>query len=139
MEPSTTETSNQKEEEKEPTLSDKLRSMLNEFPNAPSTAEIDSMKAKHGDVYLSALNDDEVFLFRSLTRKEHRLLQQQIAENKLQGEAYEETLVNTCLLWKSDAGSLESKAGTIPSLFEQIMQNSNFLSPQLLTNLVTKL
>lgn len=126
-------------EQKEPSLADKLRALLAEFPNAPTAAEIEMLKAKHGDVFLSALNDDEVFLFRALTRKEHRAAQSAVAEGKMEGEAFEENIVITCLLWKSSPESLEQKAGTFPSLFEQIMQNSNFLAPQLLSNLVTKL
>jgi hypothetical protein len=132
-------TEEKQEEKKEPSLADKLRSLLSEFDNAPGAAEIEGLKAKHGDVFLSALNDDEVFLFRALTRKEHRTVNAAAAEGKIQGEAFEEEIVKTCLLWKSSPESLENKAGTIPSLFEQIMQNSNFLAPQLLSNLVTKL
>lgn len=138
MEPEV-KTEEKQEEKKEPSLADKLRSLLAEFDNAPSAADIEALKAKHGDVFLSALNDDEVFLFRALTRKEHRATNAAAAEGKIQGEAFEEEIVKTCLLWKSSPESLENKAGTIPSLFEQIMQNSNFLAPQLLSNLVTKL
>jgi len=138
MEPEV-KTEEKQEEKKEPSLADKLRSLLSEFDNAPNATDIEGLKAKHGDIFLSALNDDEVFLFRALTRKEHRAANAASAEGKLQGEAFEEEIVNTCLLWKSSAESLEKKAGTIPSLFEQIMQNSNFLAPQLLSNLVTKL
>ena len=128
----------QKEEQKEPSLADKLRGLLSEFDDAPSAAEVDAFKAKHGDVFLSALNDDEVFLFRALTRKEHRKLNADVAEAKIAGDAFEEEVVKICLLWKS-IKSIDDKAGTIPSLFEQVMQNSNFLAPQLLSNLVTKL
>lgn len=129
----------EKASEQEPNLSDKLKELLDDFPNRPSPAEIDTMKSKHGSVFLSALNDDEVFIFRPLTRKEHRSLNAQVSEGKLAPDAFEETVVKTCLLWASLTDSLDSKAGTLPSLFEQVMQNSNFLAPQLLSNLVTKL
>lgn len=126
------------EEQKEPSLADKLRLLLSDFPTAPSAAEIDSFKATHGDVFLSALNDDELFLFKALTRKEHRKLNLDVTEGKIVGDNFEEEVVKTCLLWKS-IKNLDDKAGTVPSLFEQVMQNSNFLAPQLLSNLVTKL
>lgn len=130
-----------KTEEKapEPTLDQKLRGLLDEFDNRPTQTEIEGLKARHGDVFMSALNEDEVFIFRALTRKEHRALNVAIAEGKIPGENLEEEVVKACVVWKSSENSLESKAGTVPSLFEQIMQNSNFLSPQLLSNLVTKL
>lgn len=137
MEPGTTEPET-KEEQKEPSLADKLRLLLSDFPTAPSATTIEAFKATHGDVFLSALNDDELFLFRALTRKEHRKLNLDVTEAKIVGDAFEEEVVKTCLLWKS-VKSLDDKAGTIPSLFEQVMQNSNFLAPQLLSNLVTKL
>jgi hypothetical protein len=133
MEPSTDQ-----ETPKEPTLGDKLRALLTEFENAPTAQELEMFKQKHGDIFLSALSDDEVFIFKALTRRDHRAINSEIAENKLASDQYEEEVVKRCLLWQS-IKSLEDKAGTIPSLFEQVMQNSNFLSPQLLTNLVTKL
>lgn len=122
----------------EQSLAEKLRELLAEFKGAPTALEIENMKVKHGTVLLSVLSDDEVFLFRPLGRKEHRELNAKVAEGKLAAEAFEDAVVNTCVLWKS-VNSLEDKAGTLPSLFEQIMQNSNFHAPQFLANLVTKL
>lgn len=130
---------NKDEAKKEPTFGDKLKGLLHDFKNAPSTSEIDAFKLKHGDVYLSALSETELFMFRSLTRKEYREINANIQEEKLSGENYEEIVVSTCLLWTSVTTNLDNKAGTYPSLMEQIMQNSNFLSPQMLTNLVIKL
>jgi hypothetical protein len=128
----------EKEVEQEKTLAEKLKDLLDKFDNRPSAEAINEMKSKHGDVYLSALSDDEICLFRSVTRKEHRAINSAIAEGKMAPDDFELEIVKSCVLWTS-IGNLESKAGTIPSLFEQIMQNSNFLAPQLLTNLVTKL
>lgn len=126
------------EEKAEPSLSEKLKALLDEFPNRPTAAEVDALKSTHGDVFLSALSDDEVFLFRALSRREHRMLNSDIAAEKFSPDELDEKVVNLCVLWKS-VSDLEQKAGTIPSLYEQVMQNSNFLPAQLLTNLVTKL
>ena len=123
---------------KEKTLGEKLQELLKDFPNAPSQLQIDEMKATHGSVLLAALSEDELFLFRPLTRKEHRALNAKIAEGQIAPELFEEQVVSACVLWKS-VQSLEDKAGTLPSVFEMIMQNSNFLSPQALSNLVVKL
>lgn len=132
------QTDDKKEPVKEPTMGDKLRELLAGYEGAPSAATIDGFKASHGDIFLSALNDDELFIFRALNRKEHRELNARVAEGKVPQEDLENEVVKACLLWKS-IKDLDSKAGTIPSLFEQVMQNSNFLAPQLLSNLVTKL
>jgi hypothetical protein len=126
------------EEKKEQTFADKLKGLLKDFPNAPSLAEIEAFKAKHGDIFLSALSEDELFVFRALTRKEHRKLNNEMQEGKLAPDLYEDEVIKSCLLWTS-VDDLDAKAGTFPSLMEQVMQNSNFLSSQMLTNLVTKL
>lgn len=128
----------QDEGKKEPTLGEKLRALLEDFDNAPTTSQIDAWKAKHGDIFLSALNDDEVFIFRALSRKEHRLIMAETQKQTYQSEV-DEDVVKVCVLWQGAESALDAKAGTIPSLYEQIMQNSNFLSSQLLSNLVTKL
>lgn len=123
---------------KEKTLGEKLQELLKDFPAAPSQHQIDEMKAAHGSVLLAALSEDELFLFRPLTRKEHRGLNAKIAEGQIAPELFEEQVVSACVLWKS-IQSFDEKAGTLPSVFEMIMQNSNFLSPQALSNLVVKL
>lgn len=128
----------EEEAKKELTTADKLKALLDEFDNAPDVAAIEKMKAQHGDIFVSALSDDEVFVFRALSRKEHRKLNADIAEGKISPDAFEDEVVRMCVLWKS-IPDLEAKGGTIPSLLEQVMQNSNFLSPQLLSQLVTKL
>ncbi len=52
----------------------------------------------------------------------------------------EDTIVTTCLLWpKLTAEELANKAGTIPALMEQILQNSNFVTPQQASMLVIRL
>lgn len=123
----------------EPSLTDKLRALLVDFPDAPTTAQIDGFKSKYGDIYMSALSEEELFIFRALNRKEHRELNANIAEGKIPAEEFEEKIITGCLLWTSAPGSIANKAGTIPSLFEQVMQNSNFLPSQMLANLVIKL
>ena len=52
----------------------------------------------------------------------------------------DEEIIKQCVLWpKLSDKQLESKAGTVPVLMEQIMQNSNFLTPQQASALVIKL
>ena len=125
-------------EQKPVSTADKLKDLLREFKDAPSSESVEKMKAQHGDVFVSVLSDDEIFLFRAMTRKEHRDLNTKIAEGKVPADSFEDEVVKLCILWKS-VKDLDAKGGTIPSLLEQIMQNSNFLPPQLLSQLVTKL
>jgi hypothetical protein len=54
----------------------------------------------------------------------------------------EEQMVARCVMWpKLDATMLATKmkAGTVATLLEQIMQNSNFMTPQQASMLVIKL
>jgi arylsulfatase A-like enzyme len=118
----------------EQSYAEKLKELLSEFPNHPDESVIESWKQSHSDVFCSALSETELFVFRALTRQEHRELQA-AAETD---EDYEDGAVRACLLWAS-IDNLDQKAGTLPTLLEQIMQNSNFMPPQLAGSLVVKL
>ena len=118
----------------EKTFVEKLRELLSGFPNHPDESVIENWKNDHGDVFCSALSEDELFVFRAVSRKEHRDIQ---AASEDESD-YELRVVTTCLLWSS-VPDLERKGGTLPTLLEQIMQNSNFMPPQLAGQLVVKL
>ena len=128
------DTEKKAEEALEPTFVEKLKGLLSDFENHPDEGTISEWKTGYGDVFCSALSETELFVFRAVTRKEHREIQA-AAESE---EDYEASVVNTCLLWKS-VDDLEKKGGTLPTLLEQIMQNSNFMPPQLAGQLVVKL
>lgn len=121
----------------EPSLADKLKDTLGKFEGAPGEEAITGWKAKFGDVYVSAFTEEEIFIFRSLTRAEYRNLQESAAEHSLDGMQYEEETVKVCLLWGSV--DLNTKAGTIPSLVEMITQHSNFVPAPVAAQLVAKL
>lgn len=122
------------EEAQEKSFVEKLRELLSEFPNSPDETVIENWKVEHGDVFCSALSEEELFVFRAVTRREHRDIQATAEDDS----DYELKVVSTCLLWSSVA-DLEKKGGTLPTLLEQIMQNSNFMPPQLAGQLVVKL
>jgi len=126
------------ENKTEQTLAEKLQEVLGKRDNAPTEEQITAFKATYGDIYIAAFDEEEIFLFRSLTRLEYRALQEQAMAGQIDAAQHEEQTVRTCLLWKS-IEDLEAKAGTIPSLIEMIMQNSNFVSPQIAAQLVAKL
>jgi len=117
---------------------------------APDKKQIDDWKVKFGAVYFSGFSEEEIFIWRAITRAEYKKLQiesQKIAEMKDQVEAAnaqmtsEESIVAMCLLWpkKTVEELVADKGGTVPTLLEQIMQNSNFMSPQQASMLVVKL
>lgn len=121
----------------EPT-ENKLLDALAAFEDSPTQEVIDGWKGMHGDVYVSAFTGEEIFIFRSLNRQEFGKLQTEAAEQQVDAFEYEKNTVKQCLLWQS-VSDLEAKAGTIPSLLEMIMQNSNFVPPAVASQLVAKL
>jgi len=132
-------TEEQKKEEVVPqTFKEAANKMLAQYDGAPSMLDIENWKQQFGDVYISALSDDELFIFRCLRRKEYASLQNDVADGKMSPLEQEEATVKTCLLWTS-VKDLSSKAGTIPTVLEQIVQNSNFMPPQLAAQFVAKL
>lgn len=132
------------EEVKTPEKAETLNTLpqLSHFADAPTLDRIEEWKTVCGSVSLSALSREEVFVWKSLQRAEW--LDLQIEMSTLEGATQadlEDKVISTCLLWASEDGkaSLETKAGSVPSLNEQIMQGSNFLSAAAASQLVIKL
>jgi hypothetical protein len=139
-----------------------LKSLIANLPNAPDQATIDAWKAKFGNVFVSGFDESEIYIWRALTRAEYKQIQieqqiqtvmNQLGEKPNEKEvtdkitnainsdfAREEKTVSQCLLWpKLSPEELSQKAGTVPSLLEQITANSNFLTPAQASMLVLKL
>lgn len=126
------------EQKEEVPAGQRLATLLTRFTGGPTADDIEGYKLKHGDVYISAMSEDEVFIFRAVKRVEWRDLQVKLSQGELDALSQEELLVKICVLWSS-VTSLESKAGTVATLSEQIMQNSNFMSPAAAASLVGRL
>lgn len=150
------ETQPEEEKKKEPTFLD----LIKDIPDAPNQAIVDDWKSKYGDIYFSGFSKNECYIFRAITRKEYRdmqieaqiianradpkneaELQLRIKENVTTTYSQEDELVSTCLLWpKLSSAELAVKpGGTVPTLLEQIMAQSNFTTPQQAQMLVVKI
>jgi hypothetical protein len=125
-----------------------VKEALAGLPGVPSEDAIAEMKANHGDIFVSAVDDDMMFLFRSLTRLEYLGIRKELNEHAVavqEGKAeprdglFEERVVETCMLWGSKPETLETKAGTLEMLFEQVMANSNFVNAATAVSMVVKL
>jgi hypothetical protein len=126
----------QKSEVQEPGL----RDLLMKDKKAPVQSEIEKWKALYGDVYVSGFSEEELYIFRSVKRSEWVKLQEKAQVEQLNQFQFEELLCNLCVLWKSVDVSWENgKAGAPSALQEQILQHSNFLTPQAASLLVAKL
>ena len=131
-----------KEEEKEKTLGE----VLSTFPDAPDDAQVEKWKQEHGEVMCSMLSETEVFIFRPIKREEFVNLQMHITAQQQEGKVVnnfevEQKIVENCVVWMSPLGlaSLENKAGSLSTLHEQILQQSNFVNPAYASSFVIKL
>lgn len=147
------------EDEKKVEPEKTLLEVIQDLPNAPDQVTIDNWKAKYRDIFFSGFSEEECFIFRALNRKEFRDLQiisqltaakedpktpaeleLRIKESVTSTFNQEDEVVVKCVLWPQlTIDELGSKAGTVTTLFEQIMANSHFLSPQQAQALVVKL
>jgi len=120
-----------------------LPSLLAKFEGAPGSQQIELWKQEFGEVFVSGFSETELFVFRPLSWQEHKNINKQLSVQE-EGEEpktefdLQELVVDTCLLWTS-VPNFANKGGTIPTLFEQTMSNSNFLPPQLALSFVAKL
>lgn len=125
--------------EQEPGLAD----ILAGFPGAPNKDQLDKWKAEHGEIFCSGLSATELFIFRPVKRQEFVEMQLALAQATEPVTQYqvEENTVQKCVLWASPGGlsALKLKAGTLSTLNEQVLQNSNFVTPAMASALVIKL
>ena len=93
---------------------------------------------RYGNVYISYVHNPEFsFLWRKLTRAEHKSMLESGATNKK--SSYEEAVLRKCLLLPSPSQEFiaTSDAGVIPTLYTQIMYQTGFISDeQALANIV---
>lgn len=119
-----------------------LPSLLFALPGAPTHAQVEEWKTKYGEVYVSGFSESELFVWKPMTRPKWVELQIVASnpENQITGYKFEEMVCEACILWKSVKLSwADGKAGTPTSLHEQILNNSNFLTPQAAARLVVRL
>jgi len=131
------------EEEKEEKQSEPKNAAeaLTQLPNAPTLDQLSKWKEKFGEILVSGFSETELFVFRPLSRQEWVNLQAHLAQTQAGQLDVEEKICATCVLWASDPGaeSLETKAGSLTTLHEQIMQQSNFMDPRFANSYVVRL
>lgn len=138
-----TEVSSEVEETKPEKPEEESVAVLLQRLGGPDSTQIDAWKAQYGEVFVSAFSREEIYVWRALRRHEYRAMQLDLSnpEKKMDNFDYEEAICIATTLWpKLSAGFFASaKGGTPTSLAEQVMQNSNFFSPQQAAAFVMKL
>lgn len=108
-------------EQQLPDLSDRV------FPGGPTYEQIEQWKAQYGDVYLTRYADDEVYIWRTLTRAEYKKVMALVDINPA---GREEKICQIAVLFPQEFNELaqaRGKAGVPTVLSEQIMEKSGFL------------
>ena len=133
--------------------SDNMRSQILGFlakdPNTPSLETIDSWKEQFGQngIHVMSFGDMDNYIYHHLTRGEWKKIKEAMkrlrdSENADElEEKLKETVVRNCILWPEPNNEwLEnSKAGVVDSLYQMILLNSGFLTPQQAMLLTTQL
>jgi hypothetical protein len=122
------------------------KALLAGVPGFPPKDQIDAWKSQFGEISCSAFSDEELFVWHPVSRQSYSAIQMEILAARQQNAQVTDTdvemrTVAECLLWSSEEGtkSLDTKGGSISSLYEQIMFSSNFLPPAMATSMIIKL
>ena len=123
-----------------------LKKFLEALDGAPTEEQVRGWKVSFGDTFCSGFTDTELYIWRPVSRDEWLVLQNEAiaarqAGTQIPDSEVEIRVVEACILWTSDDGraALRNKAGTVSTLNEQIMLNSNFLPTAMAASMVIKL
>lgn len=133
-----------------PEMKDQILELLSADSDAPSEETINAWKEKYGKngIHVMAFGEGDIYIYHHLTRGEWKKIKDimnRLKESGSVGDEVEEKLkekvVLYCVLYpKIDDQWLEyCKAGVIDSLYQMILLNSGFLTPQQAMLLTTQL
>lgn len=127
----------------EDSMKDQLLALLAETPGAPGAKEIAEYKRKYGAnaVYLMGFGPGDIYVYTHLKRGQWQKIQQAMATLEKQGgptshsleDELKEKVLNYCIIWPHPLPTeffINSRAGVMDRLWDAIMANSCFLSPQ---------
>lgn len=96
------------------------------YSGGPAQVNIDKWKEEFGQVYMTEMDEDEIFIWRVLSRKEFKEL---MKIDNADAMYREERMTETCVLWPEGYNFTTistGKAGIPTVLAEQIMERSGF-------------
>jgi hypothetical protein len=131
------------------TMKEQIMDLLKKTPGAPNERGIQQLKNKYGEnaVHVMAFGEGDVYIYTHLRRGQWKKIQEIMAkiqetQNTDAEDALKEKVLQHCVLWPQNL-PLEffynSRAGVVDSLYQVILLNSYFLSPQQAMLLTTQL
>jgi hypothetical protein len=141
--------SRQPQADGEDIMRSQIMELLRNTPGAPSEQQIAKWKREYGSngVHVMAFGEGDVYIFSHLKRGQWMKIQELMSKAQQQGatdveDTLKEKVISYCTLWPKPL-SVEffynSKAGVVDSLYQVILLNSYFLSPQQAMMLTTQL
>tara|TARA_A100000164_G_C21900619_1_gene770327 strand:+ start:1111 stop:1902 length:792 start_codon:yes stop_codon:yes gene_type:complete len=137
------------QEESRAGVTNQIVDMLVRDPNSPDADEIEAWKDKYGrhSIHAMSFGESDNYIYHHLTRGEWKKIKEVMKVLKESENADEleeklkERVVLGCVLWPavSDEWLDNCKAGVIDSLYQMILLNSGFLTPQQSMLLTTQL
>ena len=131
------------------TMQEQIIDLLQSTPGAPDDTQINLWKRKFGDnaVHVMGLGEGDVYVFTHLKRGQWKKIQELMAKAQQSGsqdveDQLKERVLTHCVLWPGPLGPeffYNSRAGVVDSLYQVILLNSYFLSPQQAMLLTTQL
>lgn len=131
-------------------IKDQVLDLLKKSPSAPSAAQIAQWKAQHGQngVYAIGMGEGDVYVFTHLKRGQWKKIQEIMSKMQATDDSFDaedemkKKVVQYCVLWPNPL-PLEffynSRAGVLDAIYQSILLNSYFLSPQQTMMLTTQL
>lgn len=119
-----------------------IMDLLGKVKGAPNEQQIARLKEQYGKngVHVLALGEDDVYIFTYLRRGQWQQIQKVVQAaansdvNQNPDELLKEKVIQYTVLWPKGVSSPEflynSRAGIVDTLYQSILLNSYFLSPQ---------
>lgn len=136
--------------ENQGSIKDQVMDLLKKSEGAPSQAQIAQWKSQHGQngVYAIGMGEGDVYCFTHLKRGQWKKIQEIMSKMQASDDAFDaedemkKKVVQYCVLWPNPL-PLEffynSRAGVLDAIYQSILLNSYFLSPQQTMMLTTQL
>lgn len=95
------------------------------FPGGPTEGVIDMWKERYGQIFMTEIDDEEIYIWRVLTRAELKTMMEIGDDDPLYKE---EVICQKCVLWPTNYAedTMNGKAGTPSTLADHIFQKSGF-------------
>lgn len=138
------------EPESQGSIKDQVMDLLKKSSGSPSDAQIAKWKAQHGQngVYAIGMGEGDVYVFTHLKRGQWKKIQEIMSKMQATDSSFDaedemkKKVVQYCVLWPNPL-PLEffynSRAGVLDAIYQSILLNSYFLSPQQTMMLTTQL